>query len=61
MRKKIYIVIKQIIDFILSAIALIILFPFFLIFAIIIKLESKGPIFFKEKTKSTLKYTNLEQ
>ena len=49
MRKKIYIVIKQIIDFILSAIALIILFPFFLIFAIIIKLESKGPIFFKQE------------
>lgn len=49
MRRKIYRVIKQIIDFILSAIAMIILLPFFLIFAIIIKLESKGPIFFKQE------------
>lgn len=47
--KKPYIIIKNIIDFILSLIALIILLPFFFIFAIIIKLESKGPIFFKQK------------
>ena len=47
--KKTYIIIKNIIDFILSLIALIILLPFFFIFAIIIKLESKGPIFFKQK------------
>ena len=47
--KKPYIIIKNIIDFILSLIALIILLPFFCIFAIIIKLESRGPIFFKQK------------
>lgn len=47
--KKTYIIIKNIIDFILSLIASIILLPFFFIFAIIIKLESKGPIFFKQK------------
>ncbi len=47
--KKTYIIIKNIIDFILSLIALIILLPFFCIFAIIIKLESRGPIFFKQK------------
>ena len=41
--------IKRILDFILSVIAIILLFPFFCIFAIIIKLESKGPIFFKQK------------
>jgi hypothetical protein len=44
-----YIIIKNILDFILSLLALIILLPFFFIFAIIIKLESKGPIFFKQK------------
>lgn len=48
MNKK-YIIIKNILDFILSLLALIILFPFFFIFAMIIKLESKGPIFFKQK------------
>lgn len=48
MNKK-YIIIKNILDFILSLLALIILLPFFFIFAIIIKLESKGPIFFKQK------------
>lgn len=47
--KKPYIIIKNIIDFILSLIALIILLPFFCIFAITIKLESRGPIFFKQK------------
>ena len=48
MNKK-YIIIKNILDFILSLLALIILLPFFCIFAIIIKLESRGPIFFKQK------------
>lgn len=48
MNKK-YIILKNMMDFILSLIALIILFPFFCIFAIIVKLESKGPVFFKQK------------
>lgn len=41
--------IKSILDFLLSFIGLIILFPFFIIFSILIKLESKGPIFFKQE------------
>lgn len=41
--------IKRIIDVILSFIGLVILLPFFAVFAIIIKLESKGPVFFKQK------------
>lgn len=44
-----YIIIKNILDFTLSFIALIILLPFFCIFAVIIKIESKGPVFFKQK------------
>lgn len=48
MNKK-YIIIKNVLDFILSLLALIVLFPFFCIFAIIIKMESKGPVFFKQK------------
>jgi len=40
---------KRIIDILLSSVALIILSPFFLIIAIIIKIESKGPVFFKQK------------
>jgi len=47
--KKIYFFCKRLIDIVLSLIGLIILFPFFIIFAIIIKLESKGPVFFKQK------------
>lgn len=46
---KIYPIIKRIIDFILSLIGLIILSPIFLILAIIIKLDSKGPVLFKQK------------
>lgn len=46
---KIYIVIKRVIDVILSIIGLIVLLPVFLILAIAIKLDSKGPIFFTHK------------
>lgn len=47
--KNAYLILKRIIDFVVSLVALIILLPFFLIFAIIIKVESKGPVFFKQK------------
>ena len=47
--KKVYLVIKTILDRLLALIGLIILLPFFAVFAIIIKLESKGPVFFKQK------------
>jgi len=45
--KTIYHKIKRIMDLILSTIGLIILLPVFLIIAIAIKIESKGPVFFK--------------
>jgi len=41
--------IKRILDFVLSFIALIILSPVFLIISILIKLDSKGPVLFKQK------------
>lgn len=41
--------IKNILDFLLAFIGFIILLPFFIIFSIIIKLESRGPIFFKQE------------
>jgi len=44
-----YIYIKRIIDFILSLVALIILSPLFLLLALWIKFDSKGPVFFKQK------------
>ena len=44
-----YLIIKRIIDFILSLLGLIILSPLFLIIAIWIKKDSPGPIFFKQK------------
>src|SRR5699024_2678322 len=44
-----YIYIKRIIDFMLSLIALIILSPLFLVLALWIKFDSKGPVFFKQK------------
>lgn len=43
-----YLTIKRIIDFILSVIALIFLIPLFIIIGVAIKLESKGPIFYKQ-------------
>ncbi|NLP46834.1 MAG: sugar transferase [Epulopiscium sp.] len=44
-----YIKLKRIIDFILSLMGLIVLSPIFLILIIAIKLDSTGPIFFKQK------------
>ncbi|MFB5932471.1 sugar transferase [Peribacillus frigoritolerans] len=44
-----YLKIKRLIDIILSLIGLIVLSPIFLILIIAIKLESKGPVLFKQK------------
>jgi len=41
--------VKRVIDFTLSLIAMIIFLPVFLIIAILIKLDSKGPVLFKQK------------
>lgn len=49
MRKNTYLFIKRLIDIILSIIGLVILSPFLLICCIIIKVESKGSILFKQK------------
>lgn len=40
---------KRVFDIILSTIALILLFPLFILIAILIKAESEGPILFKQK------------
>ncbi|WP_313127999.1 sugar transferase [Anaerocolumna sp.] len=45
----VYLKIKRLIDIILSLLGLIILSPVFLILIIAIKLDSKGPVFFKQK------------
>lgn len=47
--KKVYIKIKRVIDVILVSVALILLSPLFVIIAIAIKIDSKGPVFFAHK------------
>lgn len=47
--KRMYLIIKRIIDVILSFLGIIILSPVFLIIAILIKIDSKGPVFFSHK------------
>lgn len=49
MPKKIYLKTKRTIDIILSLLGLIILSPVFLILVIAIKLDSKGPVLFRQK------------
>lgn len=44
-----YLKVKRLIDIILSLVGLIILSPLYLILIIAIKLDSKGPVFFKQK------------
>ncbi len=47
--RKIYIVIKRIIDVVVSLIGILILWPLFILVAIIIKLDSKGSIFYLQE------------
>lgn len=47
--QKIYQVIKAVMDFVIALLAVIILSPIFLIVAIAIKIDSKGPVFFVQK------------
>ncbi len=47
--KKVSLVLKRIFDVFFSAILLIILLPVFLILAIAIKLDSKGPVFYRQE------------
>lgn len=44
-----YFIIKNTIDFLLALIGLIILFPVFIILSIVIKIDSEGPILFKQR------------
>ena len=46
---QVYLRVKRVLDFICSFLALVILSPLFLIFVIAIKLDSKGPVLFKQK------------
>ena len=48
-KKRGYLVLKRIFDIILSTILLIILLPVFIILGIIIKIDSKGPIFYRQE------------
>ncbi len=41
--------IKRVFDFVVSLVALILLSPLFIIIALLIKIDSKGPIFYKQK------------
>ncbi|AIQ49003.1 capsular biosynthesis protein [Paenibacillus sp. FSL R7-0273] len=44
-----YTIVKPIFDFLLALIGILLLWPFFLIIAIFIKVGSKGPVLFKQK------------
>jgi len=46
---KLYPIVKRSIDFLLSLIAIVFLLPVFLLIAIAIKIDSKGPVIFKQK------------
>ena len=54
-----YIRVKRVIDIILSLIALMLQFPLFFILALWIKLDSKGPAFFRQKHQTKTYWNNL--
>ena len=47
--QKAYLFFKRVLDIIFSFLAIVVLPPFLLLIALIIKLDSKGPVFFKQK------------
>ncbi len=47
-KKKFSLIIKRVFDVVVSSVLLLVLFPFFIILAIIIKLNSKGPVFYRQ-------------
>ena len=44
-----YLKVKRALDFILALIGIVVLSPLFIVLTIAIKLDSKGPVFFKQK------------
>ncbi len=48
-KKKVYLFIKRLFDIFLSLILLILLSPVFLILGIVIKIDSKGPVFYRQE------------
>jgi O-antigen biosynthesis protein WbqP len=48
-KNKLYLPFKRIFDFVVSLIGIIVLSPFFLIIPILIKRDSPGPVFFRQK------------
>ena len=59
-KKVLYLVVKRLFDIIVSGISLIILAPVFLLIGIMIKIDSKGKVFYKHKRigKNGKKITN---
>lgn len=64
----IYLKLKTIIDRLFALVSLIIFFPLFLLFALMIKLESKGPVFFvqervgrHQKTFKMIKFRTMKE
>lgn len=47
--KKVYNLVKRIFDIVMALLALIILSPVFMVIAILIKLDDRGPVFYKHK------------
>ena len=48
-RKRVYLFFKRLFDIVVSFILLILLLPVFLILSIMIKIDSKGPIFYRQE------------
>lgn len=47
-KRKLQLILKRVFDIIFSLLGLIVLLPVFLVIAIVIKMDSKGPVFFKQ-------------
>lgn len=52
-KKKLQLILKRIFDIVISSMLIILLMPVILIIAILIKIDSKGPIFYRQKRVTT--------
>ncbi|WP_441294188.1 sugar transferase [Bacillus sp. FJAT-27225] len=46
---KVYLKVKRVLDFLIAVLALAVLWPILILLALAIKIDSKGPVFFKQK------------
>ena len=46
--RRCYLIVKRVVDFLIAIVVLVVLLPLFAVVAVVIKLDSPGPVFFRQ-------------